>query len=519
MIKKMCLLLTFVSLLVLSGCKPPTQGDGPKEISGLHGTIYQIFVRSFADSDGDGIGDLNGITQKLDYLASLNIKALWLMPIQPSSAYHGYEVTDYYDINPQYGTLDDFKNLVKKAKEKGIEIILDMVLNHTSNQHPWFIEAMKGDPKYLNYYVTTTKSMNDTVDGRQVWHRNGTYSYYAYFFYTQPDLNFFNPEVQEELINIGKFWVNLGVKGFRLDGAMHFYATREYPDQAYNWFDNVLFINKLKTEMRKIDPDFYTLGEVWTDANSYSLYYQSLDSALDFDISDLLVDTASKNGNDNYVNKIVRLYNMYREQNPDFIGAPFLRNHDMDRLASIAGIDNNLAKMRMAAEMLLTLPGNPIIYYGEEIGMKGWKTDGTNGWYDETRRLPFIWDDSYETSWINTNINQGVKSPSVQAADANSLWNTYRRILKVRAENKALLYGNNLEPYENNNYRVQGYYRTYTNGSETQKVLIIHNLDITPQNISVTGKILYLTNQETAPETVTVLPSKTTVIIDVTDSK
>ena len=213
--------------------------------------------------------------------------------------------------------------------------------------------------------------------------------------------------------------------------------------------------------MRKKDPDFYTLGEVWTDANAYSLYYQGLDSAVDFDISNLLVDTASKNGNDNYVNRIVKLYNLYREQNPDFIGAPFLRNHDMDRLASIPGIDNNLAKMRMAAEMLLTLPGNPIIYYGEEIGMLGWKTDGTHGWYDETRRLPLPWADASETFWISTNINKDVKSPTVQAGDANSLWNTYRRILKVRAENKALHYGNTLEPYELNNYRLQGYYRIY----------------------------------------------------------
>jgi len=207
------------------------------------GITYEIFVQSFADSNGDGIGDIKGMISKLDYLQELGVEGIWLMPMNPSPSYHKYDVSDYYDIHPDYGTLADFKNFVMEAHKRNIKVVMDMVLNHSSNQNPWFKEALKDEHiKYWDYYVWTHK--NDpkvqpatvtSADGtqrrvRSNWSaaENSDYLYFSHFGRNMPDLNFDNPKLQQEIFKVGKFWLSeAGVDGFRLDAARHVFLMTE----------------------------------------------------------------------------------------------------------------------------------------------------------------------------------------------------------------------------------------------------------------------------------------------------
>lgn len=502
MIKKYTSIIIVLMLIAISGCHKPIIDN---EEEGFNGSIYQVFVRSFADSNGDGIGDLNGITDKLPYLKELGVSALWLMPIHPSPTYHGYDVLDYYAINPEYGTLEDFKHLVKEANKVNIKIFLDMVFNHTSDQHEWFKLALKNDEKYRSYYNFVPSSQPTGA----YWHNFGNNKYYGFFSSTMPDLNFFNDDLQDEIIKIASFWANLGIEGFRLDGALHFYGENEYPGKAYDYFDNIIFLKKLNEKMKQINKNFFLLGEVWTDYKIFSDYMRSL-CPLDFELSNIITDTASKSGNYDYVRMIINRQDYYQTINPNYVNAPFLKNHDQDRLASL--ITDDFRKLRLAAEMLLTLPGTPIIYYGEEIGMKGYKSNGPI--WDETRRLPFIWGDQSTTTWFKSNINDSLISASEQSSNPTSLLATYQRINQLRNNLVALKYGNTITLYEHNNYRLQGFYREYNNGNIKQKLLILHNLsnDFLPM-VEYNGKIIYVTNQE-KPNELVEIPPKTTVIIE-----
>lgn len=214
--KLLALVLALLTLLSLVGCFSGKQANVPrKKKEGL--VVYQIFVRSFYDSNGDGIGDLNGVTQKLDYIKSLGVNAIWLNPIYPSPSYHGYDVTDYKAINKDFGTMEDFENLLKKAHENGIKIILDFVPNHTSSQHPWFKEALEGKSKYKDYYVWANKETNLSERsgiGEKAWHTKDSKNYYyATFWSEMPDLNFDNKKVRKEMKDIVKFWIKKGVDG------------------------------------------------------------------------------------------------------------------------------------------------------------------------------------------------------------------------------------------------------------------------------------------------------------------
>ncbi|WP_267900999.1 alpha-amylase family glycosyl hydrolase [Cohnella endophytica] len=232
--RKVCLLLASVAALgmLLVGCDNGGNGQnadssnptmpsatasqqvskpetGIVQASGPSNAYYEIFVRSFADSDGDGIGDLNGVTSKLDYLKKLGVDGIWLMPIQPSPSYHGYDVTDYYGINADYGTPDDFKRLVEEAHKRGIAILMDLVVNHTSVEHPWFVDSAKGKKsKYRDWYTWASAreggaSPSDGATGSNPWHSRGEDQYLGVFWEGMPDLNFDNPEVRKELSSQG----------------------------------------------------------------------------------------------------------------------------------------------------------------------------------------------------------------------------------------------------------------------------------------------------------------------------
>ena len=270
----------------------------PDTVSGVQGpwndeVYYEIFVRSFYDSNNDGIGDFKGIIQKLDYLndgnpattSDLGVKGIWLMPMMKSPSYHGYDVTDYYATEPDYGTMADFEALVDSAHKRGIKVILDLVINHTSSQHPWFTQSAANQNGYRDWYVW--RSTNPGFNGpwnQQVWHnRNGSF-YYGLFYNGMPDLNFNHPPVKQEILNISNFWLAKGVDGFRLDAIQYLVENGTQLAGTQGTFD---FLTQFNQSYKAANPQAFTIGEVW-DATSVVVPYvqpQKLDACFEFDLA------------------------------------------------------------------------------------------------------------------------------------------------------------------------------------------------------------------------------------------
>ena len=528
------IILSGVLLLLLLGFIGCTETTTAPDFSSTYPdnrVFYEIFVRSFADSDQDGIGDFNGITAKLDYLSSLGVETLWLMPIHPASSYHGYDVTDYYDVNSDYGTMADFENLVATAANYGIEIMIDFVINHTSSQHPWFQAALEGDSTYKNYYNFVPASTNTLgLLGswyQTIWHTAGNEKYVGYFNSSMPDLNMTNTDVNQMILDVAKFWIDKGVKGFRVDAAQHLFGKNEYLSMTYTYQANISFLQVLTQQIKDYDEDVFIIGEIYeeSDFRMLSEYYDAFDAPIDFPSASRISKSFTKESNAAYVAVLNNVYKAYAEINPDFIAMPFITNHDMDRPASFNGVTDE--ELRLAAEMLLTLPGNPILYYGEELGMKGVKAQGPTIW-DETRRLEFLWGDDYQCDWVDSLSatlaqlrldNAEIATAYEQQADANSLFSHYQNLIQLRNANMALKYGNSFSPYEDNTEHIQGFYRSFTSGEWSQNVLVIHNFGSADYDISdIDGTILYLSNNDDFDD-ITLLPSKSTVIFEVNEGE
>ena len=431
---------------------------------------YQIFVRSFADSDSDGIGDLNGITQNLDYIESLGVTALWLMPINPSPAYHGYSITDYYDIEEDYGTMEDFEALIYEAGQRNIKIMIDLVINHTSDQHPWYVSARSSTSSpYRNYYIWTGSTAYESFVGGM------------------KDLNFNNDQVKTEVKNIMDFYLEKGVHGFRIDAAMHLLEGINAN------FDNSLLLLELNRYIKTNYPNSFIVTEVFDyNYETLSQYYLGSDSTLDFYVAQQIWDKVG-NGNSRYlfVPNLINAFEEYAIYNPNFVNSPFFGNHDLNRLANMSGF-SSIEKQKLAASILLTLPGSPFIYYGDEIGMKGERYEGLNvsGYgivYDEYRRQPLKWGNpSIETSWLPDNgSNDLTLSISDQLSDTTSLLNHYMALGQLRKDNPALMFGNSFQAFKDNNSNIQGYIRHYVYQDIEQAVLVIHNLSVNTQTLDL----------------------------------
>lgn len=455
---------------------------------------YEIFVGSFSDSNEDGIGDIVGMTNRLDYLndgdinsgKSLGIEGIWLMPIMPSPSYHKYDVTNYKAIDSKYGTMAEFETFLQQTAQRNVDVIIDLVLNHTSNQHPWFKQALQAlkdndlDNPYLDYYTIVTES--EMVPGRTYHLFYGDYYYEGNFSSSMPELNMDSPLVKEEIKDIVKFWLDLGVDGFRLDAAKYiYYNETERNIEFWNWFVD---------ECKKIKEDVYIVSEVWSGDSQIIPYYESF-SNFDFGMSQSsgAVSTVAKQQDEVnwYVSYLVSYRNRVQAVNPDAILTPFISNHDMNRAAGYLDLQNY--EMHMAANLYMLTYGTPFIYYGEEIGMKGVRTTENT---DSNRRLKMLWGDKDTvedpigaTYDIKLQTNGTVLS---QISDESSLYNHYKKLIQLRKANPEVGRGIYTPLDFENYFSFGGFLSTYQDST----VGVFHNTGEEPITIDLS---LYTTHE------------------------
>ena len=404
--------------------------------------FYEVFVRSFRDSDGDGRGDLQGVIDRLDYLNDgdpatgddLGVTGIWLMPVFESPSYHGYDVTDYRRIEPDYGTLDDFRALLDAAHDRGIAVIVDLVLNHTSRSHPWFAESFSGDPEYADWYVWSDEDPGwGGPDGQTVWHPLGDRFYYGLFWDGMPDLNLTSSEVTAELHDVARYWLDeVGVDGFRVDASKHFVeagSRQEHTAETVAWLEG------FQSAVGEADPDALVVGEVWSPTVLSAAYVpDALDLTFDFDLAEAIL-LAVEAGNPSPLEAAM---DEVMEHYPQGQYAAFLSNHDQTRVMHRL---NTVEKAKVAAALLFTNPGVPFVYYGEEVGMVGTKPD-------PRLRTPMPWTGDGPGVGFTDAIpwepaQEGYEEANVadQTGDRDSLLHHYRSLIRIRAEHPALRYG------------------------------------------------------------------------------
>ncbi len=473
----------------------PTEGE-PYDSWANGAVFYEVFVRSFKDSNGDGKGDLPGLLAKLDYLndgnpateSDLGVDALWLMPIFVSPSYHGYDTTDYENINPDYGTNEDYKRLADEAHRRGMKIIVDLVLNHSSNKHPWFLDSASSpsSPK-RDWYVwsPTNPGWGQPWNASgQTWHEHGGSFYYGVFWSGMPDLNYRNAEVRAEAKRVARLWLDRGVDGFRLDATRHLIETGPGPTGQNDTAESHAFLKEFASFVRESHPQAVLVGENWTETPIIARYYgdttavpggDELPLNFDFPLAGRIIAAARQGEAKLLASKIDEMQKTYPA---GATWVPFLTNHDMQRVATNLG--NDQGKLRIAAAMLLTLPGTPFLYYGEEIGMQNGP-----GNEDEWKRTPMPWDGSknggFTTGkpWRAFAPGHQTANVAAQSKDPASLLSHYRRLIKVRHASKALQLGR-LELLVSEGpvlaYRL-------THGDE--RVLVVHNLGAAAQTATL----------------------------------
>ncbi len=518
------LLFTFFIILLLTACTtsatptpevvptlentatltPPTETPAPtaepfvSPYPWWNSTIwYEVFVRSFADSTTgplacDGNGDIQGLIENLDYLNDgdpttthdLGITGIWLMPIMQSPSYHGYDTIDYYTVEADYGTNEDFKRLVEEAHKRGIKVIIDLVLNHTSNQHPWFRESTKPDSPYRDWY-TWSEGKDPGYAGPLgvAWHSFVDDYYYGVFWSGMPDLNYTNPEVTAEMDNVIRFWLeDMGADGYRLDAIKYLVEEgekQESTESTHAW------LRDFHTFYKGVNPEAFTVGEIWSASVVVVKYIgDQVDSAFHFDLADATMDTAN-------LAKRIRVDSQMTQTLRNFAPnsyATFLTNHDQARVLSALG---DLGEARTAAMMLLTQPGIPFIYYGEEIGMSGTGAD-------ENKRTPMQWSNEDYAGfsacfpWQPANKDYETVNVATEDADPNSLLNLYRKLISLRNAHPALMVGDYIKVESD----TQAVY-TFVRQVAGETILVVINLSreatsdyaITLEGSPLTGEV------------------------------
>lgn len=406
--------------------------------------VYQVFVRSFASSEG-AAGDLRGLRQQLDYIESLHAGILWLMPVFPSKTYHGYDITDYRSINPEYGTLDDFDSLVKEAHKRGIRVILDIAFNHTSVSHPWFQQAVHDTASpYRSYYRI---SEDDSSPLPRRWHRIGKVRYFGEFSRNMPDLDFDSPEVRREVKAIAKFWLDRGVDGFRLDAAKHVYE--EDVSRTNEWW------REFSDHVHAINPRALLIGEVLGSSEAVRSHAGGLKAMLNDALMRMLREQA--------ISPRAGFLRRWIESTKGFEPFAFLASHDENaRLASFLEQAKLPEAYGLAMVLLLALARNPVLYNGDEIMQRGIKWDGTadrSRIYDETLREPFPWFQSAvklpQTTWFKPRYDGPNDGVSVQEQEKRgSMLSLVRALTKLRVEHPAFANGEITEIVEDSAERL-----------------------------------------------------------------
>jgi len=487
--------------------------------------FYELYVRAFRDSDGDGHGDLRGVIEKLDYLQDLGINCIWLLPIFPSPLLDdGYDISDFRSIHPDFGTLQDFKELISQAHKRNIRLITDLVLNHTSSAHPWFQEARKSrQSKYRDYYVWSDTDEKypgariiflDTETSNWAWDEQAGQYYWHRFFSSQPDLNYDNPEVQREMLDVMKFWLDMGIDGFRMD-AIPYLFEREGTN-----CENLPETHEYLKTVRKFFDLYSKEGVLLSEANQWPEkvreYFGDNDEmhmAFHFPIMPRIFMSLRRQSS----NPLRRIL----QRTPAIPGnnqwCTFLRNHDeltlemvtdaerqwmwreyapMERMRLNLGIrrrlapllDNNFDIILLANSLLFTLPGSPIIYYGDEIGM------GDNIWLDDRDgvRTPMQWDKGKHGGFSDAEttfspvIDTAPYSPEQinvrdQTANIASMYYMIKNMIAVRKVHRAFGWGTFTWAEVNDPRRIAAYFRSY----QGEKLLILNNLSSKTKQIEV----------------------------------
>jgi maltose alpha-D-glucosyltransferase / alpha-amylase len=484
--------------------------------------FYQVSVRAYKDSNGDGYGDLRGLEEKLQYIHDLGIDCIWLMPIYPSPLRDdGYDIADYYNVAGMYGNVEDLKSLVKSAHALDIRIIMDLVLNHTSDEHPWF-KASRSDRNspYRDYYVWSdtdqkyqdariifldTEASNWTLDektGQYYWHR---------FYASQPDLNFDNPRVQEEMFDVARFWLDMGIDGFRADAVPYLFERQG--TNCENLPETHVYLKKLRAFMDQEYPGRILLCEAnqWPeDVRPYFGDGDEFQMGFHFPIMPRIYMALKKESPDDMIEILRRTPPIPKNCQ----WCTFLRNHDELTLEMVTPeerewmwqqyapeprmklnlgirrrlsplLDNDRRKIELADSLLFTLPGSPIIYYGDEIGMG----DNIDLFDRNGVRTPMQWDASPNAGFTNGEpFTEFVKGDlgyehinvAAQMEDKGSLFHSLSRMVNVRKQHQAFGRGS-IEWVMTENPHLA----MYTRATKDETLLIVQNLSSSPQTASL----------------------------------
>ena len=451
--------------LLLSGCS--SNKNAVSENDNIR-TYYEVFVYSFCDSNGDGIGDLKGLDSKLDYISGLGFTGIWLMPICPAMSYHKYDVTDYMNIDPQYGTLEDYEKLVKDCHKRNIKVINDLVINHTGSGHPWFVKASA----YLKAHPDTSlKEAAEACPEAGYYNfakANGTgyhkldntgWYYESQFSSKMPDLNLDNPAVRSQIKDIMQFWTDKGADGFRLDAAKEYYTG--------NSDKNTEMLEFLQKTVDGINPDAYMVAEIWDSYSSIIKYYKSgITSIFDYPFGNSdgqIIKTLHGAGNASRVSKyaenLEKADTAYADSNASYIDAPFLSNHDTGRIEGFVNGDEG--KLKLAGAMNLFMSGTAFVYYGEELGMSG---SGN----DPSKRSPMYW---------SSTDTKGMTSPppectaqehkfgayDEQKKEEGSIYNYYKKAIAIRNKYPVISHGHTACEKSLNKGCISAIKKTYGN--------------------------------------------------------
>lgn len=459
-------------------------------------TFYQLFVGSFSDSNGDGIGDLRGVINRFDYLndgdinsgESLGVQGIWLSPIFTSPTYHKYDATDYYKIDPAFGTEADLIELAELCESRNVKLIMDLAINHTSLQNEWFTkfkyarQTGNTEDEYYDFYTCVNAA--GRIPGNKYGKVEGcTDTYYeCNFDNAMPELNFDNEAVRNETVNIAKHYMELGIDGFRFDAVKYiYYESHEKSAAFWEWYAG---------ELRKIDPNIYLVGECWDASTTILRYYNALncfnfstaqaEGAIAMSSKINLSTQKTANGIDTFTNAVINFYGNMKAVNANGMYIPFLSNHDMDRSAGYLFASAHSA--HMAANLYILCSGSPFIYYGEEIGMKGTR-GGANT--DANRRLAMLWGDDDKVKDPEGATYQKDKQTNgtvaEQIAKDDSLLRYYQKVIRFRLEYPEIARGDYKQAIKTSNDRVGGFVIEY----KGETTYLIHNVAMTDAEVDL----------------------------------